>query len=281
MIGEFIRTTSPQESLGALHNGGEGTHFIAGGTEILRLGSLIGPQKVVSLKGLNLSGIEEERGIVSIGATTTFQEALESDLVPPYLKEALLFCGSYTRRNMGTIGGNIALRRDDSYLSPTLIAAKARLILGDIAKDGKYGEENIPIREYHSFEEHFEGSLILKIVLNKPKRFVASLRYARTVQSPAAVTIALGADISSDAPHDVRIAAAIKGSGVVRLIEVENGIMEGHYPTVEDAAAHAAQDLVLVDDITGSAAYKRYILTASVAELYKQCLDAISKGGAQ
>ncbi|NLA92301.1 MAG: molybdopterin dehydrogenase [Spirochaetales bacterium] len=281
MIGEFIRTTSPRESLGALHNGGEGAQFIAGGTEILRLGSLVEAKKVVSLKGLNLSGISEEKGIVTIGATTTFQEALENEVVPPYLKEALLYCGSYTRRNMATIGGNIALRRDDSYLSPTLIAAKARLILGDIASDGKYGEENIPIREYHSFDGHFEGSLILRVVLNKPKRFVASLRYARTVQSPAALTISLGADISSGAPHDVRIAAAIKGTGVVRLIEVENGIMEGHYATVEDAAAHAGQDLVLVDDITGSGAYKKYILTASVAELYKQCLDAISKGGAQ
>ena len=76
----------------------------------------------------------------------------------------------------------------------------------------------------------------MKIVLNKPKRFVASLRYARTMQSPAAVTIALGADISSDAPHDVRIAFAIKEWGCA-LIEVENGIMEGRYPTVEDLLA--------------------------------------------
>ncbi|MFA5467528.1 MAG: FAD binding domain-containing protein [Sphaerochaetaceae bacterium] len=281
MIGEFIRTASPEESLLALHNGGDGSLFIAGGTEILRLNSLVSAQKVVTLKNLNLAGIEEEKGIVSIGATTTFQEALESEVVPDYLKEALKFCGSLTRRNMATIGGNVALKRDDSYLLPTLLAAKARLILGDIASDGKYGEENIPIREYHSFDDHFNGSLILRIVLNKPQRFVSTLRYARTVQSPAALTIAFGADISSGTPHDVRIAAAIKGTGVVRLIEVENGIMEGHYASAEDAGAQASRNIALTDDITGSAAYKKYMLTISVGELYKKCLDAISKGGAQ
>ncbi|MDD3366915.1 MAG: FAD binding domain-containing protein [Sphaerochaetaceae bacterium] len=280
MITEFIRATSPQESLEAIQKAGDGTVFLAGGTEIQRLGSAVACTKVVSLTQLQLSTIEEKDEIVSIGALVTFQEALESDLVPEYIKEALRYCGSRTRRNMATIGGNIALARDDSYLFPTLIAAKARLILGDIANDGKYTEENIPIREYHSFREHFAGSLILGIVLNKPNRFVASRRYARTVQSPAAVTISFGADTSSGSPHDIRICAAIKGSGVVRLLAVENGVLNGQYHAPEDAATQAALDIAFVDDITGSAAYKKYLLGTAVSELYRACLETLSVGGA-
>lgn len=280
MITEFIQAKSPEDALQAMHKAGEGTVFLGGGTEINRLGSSLACDRVVSLKRVGLDSIEEHDGVVSLGSMVTFQQALDSPVVPGYLKAALRFCGSRTRRNMATIGGNVTMSRDDSYLLPTLIAAKARLILGDITHDGKYNEENVPIREYHEFRDHFSGSLILKIVLNKPRRFVASSRFSRTAQSPAAVTVSFGADISSGSPHDVRICAAVKGSGVARLLETEEGVSNGQYESPEDAATQAGVDIAYVDDITGSANYKRYIVGTAVSELYRACLGMLDKGGA-
>ncbi len=280
MITEFITSASPEEALKAIQKSGERTVFLAGGTEIHRLGSSVLCNRVVSLKQSGLKSIESSNGIVSLGSMVTLQQAIESELVPEYLKQALRFCGSRTRRNMATIGGNVSLSRDDSYLLPTLIAAKARLLLADITDDGTYNEEDVPIREYHAFREHFAGSLIMKIVFNKPGRFVASSRFSRTVQSPAAVTVSFGADISSDSVHDLRICAAIKGSGITRLIQVEEGVSSGQLAAPEDAATLAGADIAFVDDITGSAAYKRYLLGTAVSELYRACLDAMNKGGA-
>jgi putative selenate reductase FAD-binding subunit len=280
MIDEYIRPTSVHQALLTMQKEGEKSAFIAGGTEIMRLDSSIDCTKVISLKDLGLDSITEKNKELRLGSTVTFQKALEHEAVPHYLKKALNFCGSRTRRNMATIGGNIALSRDDSYLMATLIAAKARLILADVSDDGIYNEENIPIREYHSFKEHFNESLILAVILNKPQRFVSSVRFSRTQQSPAAVTLAFGADISSDSIVDVRIAAAIKESGIVRLIEVEAGVSDGQFITAEDAAIQAATDIVFKDDITGSAAYKKYILGTAVADLYGQALKAVdNKGG--
>lgn len=278
MITQFARPTDLKEALTELQKG-ESSHFLGGGTEILRLKGSVKPQKVVSLRELKLDSITKEDRVVTLGSAVTFQKAIDSDLVPTYLKEALLFCGSRTRRNMATIGGNISLNRDDSFLLPTLIAAKARLILSDLASDNSYSEEDIPIREYHSFYDHFGKSLIKEIVLNKPTRFVASLRFAKTVQSHAAVTLSFGADISSKEIKDVRIAAAIKGSGVVRLIEVEEGISSGQFQKPEDAATLAASGIAFVDDITGSANYKRYMVGTATVELYRLCLEAIAQGG--
>lgn len=278
MITEFIRATSAEEALSTIQKP-DGAVFLAGGTEIQRLNSSVRCSKVISLKNLGLDTISVENQMVSIGAMVSFQKALDHPAVPGFLKDALRFCASRTRRNMATIGGNIALSRDDSYLLPTLIAAKARLILADIATDGSYNEENIPIREYHSFRDHFAGSLILGIVLNKPQRFVASSRFARTAQSPAALTISFGADISSGSPHDVRICAAVKGSGIVRLLQVEEGVSNGSYQQVEDAATQAGTDIAFIDDITGSAAYKRYLMGTAVSELYRLCLGTIAQGG--
>lgn len=279
MIKEFISAASPEEALHVKQEGGRGTEFLAGGTEINRLHSPVACERVVSLKNLHLDAISVIDDVVTIGALATFQSVLEHTGVPSYLREALSFCGSRTKRNMATIGGNVALCRDDSYLMPTLLAAKARLVLGDIVSDGTYAEEDIPIREYHAFREHFAESLILAIVLNKRERFVASSRFSRTLQSPAAVTVSFGADVSGASPHDVRICAAIKGSGVVRLVRIEEGVSSGRFPVPEDAGTQIAADSDFVDDTTGSAAYKRYLLGTAVSALHRRCLASVAKGG--
>lgn len=279
MITEYIRSSSAEEALFELQKGQNKAAFLAGGTEIQRLGSSVKVTKVVSLKDLKLNEIVKKDDVVRIGSTVTFQQALDSLDVPQYLKEALLFMNSRPKRNVATIGGNIALSRDDSYLMSTLIAAKARLVLANITQEGSYSEEDIPIREYHSFKEHFDGSLILAIVLNKPGRFVASERFAITAQSMASVTLSFGADISSKEVRDVRIAAAIKGSGVVRLTEIEKELSGSGFAKAEDIAIHVGDDIAFVDDVTGKGSYKKYILATAVADLYNRCLKAIEKGG--
>jgi putative selenate reductase FAD-binding subunit len=279
MIREFLTADSPEEALRKKIESGEGTVFLAGGTEVNRLGSSLFPSTVIALHDPRFRKIELYNGALTIGSCVTFQQLVDSPHVPAYLKEAALFCGSRTRRNMATIGGNIALQRDDSYLMATLVAAKARLVMADISLEGQYLEENIPIREYHAFGEHFVESLLVHIILNKPTRFVASQRFARTVQSPSAVTVSFGADISSGEPHDVRICAAVKGSGVVRFPEIEDGVSTGAFETPENLIPLVDSALTFSDDITGSADYKRYILGTAIADLYRKCLNGMKKGG--
>ena len=255
------------------------TRLIAGGTEINRLGSSVAADHLISLQNLSLNEIRKEGSLISIGSMVTFTEMLESDTIPAYLKEAVRFCGSFTRRNMATIGGNIAANRDDSYLMPTLLSAKARVLLGDISIDGKYNEEDIPLREYLEFRDHFNDSLILAVILNRPQRVVLSKRFARSVQSNAAVTVSFGASVEDGTLSDFRIFAAVKGTGIVRLSHIEEGIANRQFVEPEDVAPSATQNIAFVDDITGGASYKRYILGSSVADLYKQSLSIVENGG--
>ncbi len=279
MISEFTKGESPQRILKEIQKGKGLTRLIAGGTEINRLGTPLSSNHVISLDALPLHEIVEKDSIVTIGALATFTQMLNSPLVPQYLKEALTFCGSFTRRNMATIGGNIAATRDDSYLMPALLAAKARVLIGDLSIDGEYSEEDIPLREYLEFRDHFNDSLILAVILNRPQRVVFSKRFARTVQSNAAVTVSVGASIEEGEVTDFRIFAAVKGTGIVRLSHIEEGIANRQFSAPEDVAPSAPQEIAFVDDITGGASYKRYILGSSVSELYKRCLEIAEHGG--
>jgi putative selenate reductase FAD-binding subunit len=279
MIEAFLTASSLEEALRLKQKGGPKTAFLAGGTEINRLGSPLSPHTVISLDRLGLDHITKAENGLVIGARSTMQDVLDSELVPAWLKHAILFCASRTRRNMATIGGNLVVQRDDSYLTPTLVAAKARLVLASLGQDGTVLEENIPIREYLAFKEHFNDSLLLSVVLNKPSRFVASLRFAVTEQSPAAVTISLGADMSSGAAHDVRLCAAVKGTGVFRLPEQEEAISNGSYVGEDAILTFTVPAVSIVDDISGTQSYKRYLLGTALATLYRTCLDSRVQGG--
>ncbi len=279
MIGEFIRGESPQQVLKVLQRGKKEMGLIAGGTEILRLGSKADYTGIVSLQNLGLDTIEHVEGKTRIGAMSTFTQMKKSELVPSYLREAAGFLASFARANMATVGGNIANLRDDSYLLPTLLAAKARLVIADLSVDGSYSEENIPLREYHEFKEHFSDSLILAVEFNRPTRIVLNKRFSKTAHGNAAVTVSFGFQVTDGNLTDVRIFAAVKSTGIVRLTSVETGIMDGQFIDPEDAATSVSSQVAFAGDITGSAAYKKYLLSTTVADMYRQSLALAKKGG--
>ena len=138
MVKQLIIAKTAEEAVSLK---GQRSAFLAGGTEINRLGTscdasrLIGIGRVPTLDGINeYTDAEKGTRYIRIGAMSTFQDIIESPLTPAYLKEACRFMGSRTKRNMATIGGNIALRRTDSYLYATLLASHAKLDM--MCKDG-------------------------------------------------------------------------------------------------------------------------------------------------
>ncbi|MDD2405976.1 MAG: FAD binding domain-containing protein [Sphaerochaetaceae bacterium] len=279
MISSFTVATSVEHALQLKREAGSQGVFLAGGTEINRLGTQLTGTIAISLANLPIQSIEKDKNAVTIGTMATLQRIIDTGFVPDYMKVACRFCVSRTRRNMATVGGNLALQRDDSYLMPTVVAAKARLILATLGPDGSIVEENIPIREYLAFKDHFSDSLLLAIVLNKPTRFVSSKRIALTEQSMASVTVALGSDLSSKEIHDVRLCTAVKGSGVFRIPEIEETIANGTYEPVDEPVVFSLPAVEFVDDFTGSATYKRYILGTAIADLFRECRAALGKGG--
>lgn len=268
MIQEFLIAKDTEDALKLKRNNPKSV-FYAGGTEINRLNSTIDAKTAISLAKLGLDGITDEGDAIRIGSMVTFQQLIDSALVPQWLKDAALYCGSFPKRNMATIGGNMAMCSDHSYLAPVLLASRARLLTANITEEGSYNEDNIPIREYHSYHNQFSGTLLLGLLLSKDHRFVGSLRYANTVQSQAAVTVGFGATKNGEGVIDnVRVFAAVKGIGLQRLSTVENAIENGELTTKQDVQISVGHVVEAKDDNTGSSSYKRYIASEGIAQLF-------------
>lgn len=238
MVKEFFIATSFEEALEAKKNG---YAFYAGGTDINRLDSEIRTEKAVSLAKLGLDKIEEG----CIGSMVTFQQIIESSLVPEQLKTACRFNISLQNRNRATIGGNIALKRDDSYLIPYLVAAEAKLLVHN------HGEVSMP--DY--LDGDFSDKIIEKILIKSIP--VAQKRIARPVRAHAVLTAAVGPKTGC---------VAIKGMSLI--------VLNGLKGVVTEEAARkkmeACDGLKPTSDLWGSGDYKKYLVKTVVPELLKE-----------
>jgi 4-hydroxybenzoyl-CoA reductase subunit beta len=98
----------------ALSAAGEGTAFVAGGTDLLvrMKGRLQTPGKVIGLQGIEeLRGIRlDDDGALHIGAAVTLTNLAEDPQVQaqsPWLREAIEQTASPLLRHAGTLGGNV------------------------------------------------------------------------------------------------------------------------------------------------------------------------------
>ncbi|MBE6928315.1 MAG: hypothetical protein E7467_07515 [Ruminococcaceae bacterium] len=202
----------------------ETTAYLAGGTDDLRLGGAAEGKELIDINALGFDTIEEKNGKIYIGARVTLQQLVESDLVPGFIKEAAKFCASFARRNSATIGGNIALRRDDSYLAAALCVSEAKLIALS-AKGEK--EENV--------YDYLKGAckcLLEYIVIDKNREGWVK-RFGNTVSS-----------------HATLIAA--QSNGVYALSVKGSDLICGNTPELHET-------MEFCDDLAGSAEYKKYL----------------------
>jgi putative selenate reductase FAD-binding subunit len=277
MIQEYLVASNIEDALTLRRNTAQSVWY-AGGTEINRLNSTITAKTVISLEQLGLATIVDEGSTIRIGAMVTLQQLVESPLVPKWLREAALHCGSLSRRNVATVGGNLALMSDHSYLAPALLASRCSLTTANLTEGGAFSEDVIPIREYFTYRTQHASTLIISISLAKDKRFIGSRRFALSKQNRSAVIVGFGAMLGEGLViSHVRVFAAIHGSGLQRLTTVENAIEDGELSTREDVQLAVSEAASATDDFVGSAQYKRYIAAEGVGQLFSEFL----KGGGE
>ena len=215
---------TPQEAVNLRKEHADTAVYLAGGTDDLRLGGAAEGKDLIDITGFDFNTITEKDGKVYIGALCTLQDVVESDQIPSFIKEAALFCASFAKRNSATVGGNIGLRRSDSYLAAALTAADA--VLKSVTL---HGEEDKAIGEYLQSDCK---RLIEYIVIDKNRTGWVK-RFGNTSSS-----------------HATLIAA--ESNGTYALSVSGSSFAYGTAPNL-------SEQMTFVDDLTGSAAYKKYL----------------------
>ncbi len=127
---DYVKVSSPKSAIDALNRDAT-SKFIAGGTNLVDLmkRGVEAPQKLIDITNLPLKTIEENDGVIRIGALALNSEVAEDKLIVeklPLLSLALKAGASPQLRNMATTGGNILQRTRCPYFYDTTMPCNKR-----------------------------------------------------------------------------------------------------------------------------------------------------------
>ena len=238
---------------------------IQGGTDVMvdlnfdrtRPAALLNLNEVTELQGW--SG---ENGSIRLGAALSYTEAMEPELAGelPALAEAARTVGGPQIRNRGTIGGNLGTASPAGDALPPLLVGGAEVELASIR-----GERRLPLTEFLTGPRRnalAEDELIVGVHVRPGKGAETFMKVGpRNAMVISIVSLALAVDREGG-----ELRAAFGSAGPV------TGLVTG---AIEDAAAfpdHVAAAASPIDDVRGSAAYRRHALRVLASRALERCL---------
>ena len=216
---------------------------------------------------LNLNEVEELRGwarqngTLRLGAGLTYTEAMQpplSDLLPA-LAEAARTVGGPQIRNRGTIGGNVATASPAGDALPPLLVSGAQVRVVSVR-----GERSVPLEEFLTGPKRndlAEDELIaaVSVTYGPPDSRQTFLKVGpRNAMVIAVVSLALRVD------QELR-AAFGSASPVPALVRAPLSEVDSFPERVAAAASP-------IDDVRGTAAYRRHALRVLTRRALDRCL---------
>jgi aerobic carbon-monoxide dehydrogenase medium subunit len=280
---DFFRPTSISEALSLLSKH-EGARCLAGGATLVAMmnAGLIEPAQLISLADLSeLSGISTlNDGSVRVGAMTRHAETSQSRAFRNGQKVLVAAAGKIANvpvRNMGTIGGSLAFADPAADYLPALAALDAV-----IETASKRGQRALPIAEFivDWYTTALEPDEMITGVLVPPasKSSVGVFeKLERTGGDYAIASVACILSVSTGVCTEARVAIGACSPGPIRRHAAER-LLEG--TSLPDDKVGAAGKILAdacdpVDDVRGSAEYRRLVVPRLVAKaLTAACSEA-------
>lgn len=256
MVVKYIRAASLDEADRVLASD-ERARILAGGTQILS--SEFRDREFVAVDAGRLlpRGLERTpEGLTRIGAGALFQDLADSPLMPRILRDAALGMANRNVRNAATVGGNLGAARSCSSLVPALLVLDARVRIHGSA-------DTRPLSDWLAEPS---GIVTWVEIPASPGLRAAYARWSRTACDLSVLTCAVSYRPQDGTIRDVRIACGGLDANSRRFPELER-LFEGRpLPNRDMAAAQVAPLLKPIDDLRGSAAFKRLRAAELVAE---------------
>jgi CO/xanthine dehydrogenase FAD-binding subunit len=239
---------------------------VQGGTDVLVALNFdrLRPEVILNLNEVaELRGFTRDDGSLRLGSGLTYAEAMREPLADalPALAEASRTVGSPQIRNRGTIGGNLGTASPAGDALPPLVVERAEVALGSVR-----GERRLRLDEFLLGPKRnalAEDELILGVHVTpggQPQTFMkVGPRNAMVI---AVCSLALVVDRERD---EIR-ASFGSASPVTRLVTAPLGEADDFPDAVADAASP-------IDDVRGTAAYRRHALRVLTKRALDRCLS--------
>jgi aerobic carbon-monoxide dehydrogenase medium subunit len=259
---------------------GEKARLYAGGTELLLAmkHDLLRYEQLVDVKTIpNLNKIELKNDALTIGSTVTHRAIERSSIVKENLP---VLAGMETKvanvrvRASGTLGGNLCFAEPHSDPATLLLALGARAQV-----QGKTGTRFLAMDQL--IAGPYETSLAVDELLSSveipiPAKSQRAAYLKFQLHERPTLGLALVLDIDRD---NIKAANAVVGSVSVvpTRSNTANSLLVGSKAEVEkqlpDAAKALAQAADPVDDLEGSAEYKRHLIGIFLRRAFAQALS--------
>jgi CO/xanthine dehydrogenase FAD-binding subunit len=235
---------------------------IAGGTDVmvalnfdrLRPPALLDLNRVPELRGWS-----RENGTVRLGAGLTYTEAMEEPLASllPALAEASRTVGSPQIRNRGTIGGNLGTASPAGDALPPLLVEDAEVELASVRGTRRLALTDFVVGVKRNALEPDE--LVTAVFVQPsgaPQTFMKVGPRNAMVIAVVSLAVRVGDDLR---------AAFGSASPVPTLVRADRSELDSFPERVAEAAAP-------IDDVRGTAAYRRHALRVLTKRALDRCL---------
>jgi carbon-monoxide dehydrogenase medium subunit len=276
---QYVRAGSLKDALAALA-AQDGTKVLAGGHSLLPMMRfrLAQPPRLVDVGSLpELRGIAEHRRGARIGATTTYREVLESELLRerfPLIVEATESIGDLQVRNRGTVGGGVAHADPAADMPTVMVALDAAFTLRS-----KRGKRSVPAREF--FHGPFETAiaadeLLTEVILPPPPRTAGSA-YVSFEQAASGYALMAAATVVGLTRRTISyVVVSLTGTGTVApMVKAAEQLVgtKGEADVIERVAAQALAGLEILGDIHAPAEYRRHLAAVAVRRALTTALE--------
>ncbi len=261
--------------------------LIGGGTVVVPMlrHQLLRPTRLVSIvtiPGMDLIAQDDDHTL-TIGALATHRRIAESSMVrryAPLLASACAKVATPTIRSMGTLGGNLAYGESASDPPAALLALNATIHLV-----GCDGARTVPVRTWFTGFYSTVRSLdeiVVKIDIPRPPEdaIVRYLKWTpRSRDDKPLVGLALMLRIIDGVCMEVSMAV----SGIAEtpvMLGATSAILEGselNRSTIEGVAEVASTEVEPIEDLQGSAEYRRSMLRVWTARMLEGLREDLAR----
>ena len=194
---EYVKAKNLEDVFASLHAYKDSAQILAGGQSLLAMLNLrmANPQILIDISGIDkLKGIEKSGNTLRIGALTTHNEILNSDLVRlhvPLLSQAVPYVAHLAIRNKGTIGGSLALGDPAAEYPAVALALNASLVIQNAKGERRIKAQDFFISLYKTAVQPEELLVAVEFPIATNNQKFVFMELARRMGDYAMVGLAL------------------------------------------------------------------------------------------